>query len=402
MRAVSAPRCAIGLPSSATTCAAPVRSRRPGRRTEQEGEFQSGKVQIQANASTTRAPRGQVPARVPAGLRPRSGRRRRRRRHVDDPSLSGPRAGARRVHWWGLAVSGRPVAVSSTSPTPAGGAHADDVGHGTSERTRPVHALRGSRSTSRRRRLHDDVPTLRELHHELRRSAAYDTTARSRSSIPRTSTWTYTFGNTLPAGFPRDLTPTVGAQVEARVRGHGPGRESDPRFRAERQRRHDDQGGDTTTAQCNACHDPLAEHGGGRREVKLCVLCHTNQHRAESGNTLDFAHMVHRMHRGKGPARVGGRRFGGHEVRVRRRGRLLSARRSSVAAGPFESAPCARRPIEAEHMQRHGHRGHRLPAGHPQAARRPRGRRYGGSPPDAAGVARLHRLPRRINPTRRR
>jgi len=29
-----------------------------------------------------------------------------------------------------------------------------------------------------------------------------------------------------------------------------------------------------TTAACNACHDPLAIHGGGRREYKYCQICH--------------------------------------------------------------------------------------------------------------------------------
>ena len=28
---------------------------------------------------------------------------------------------------------------------------------------------------------------------------------------------------------------------------------------------------------CNNCHDPLALHGGSRRDVKLCVLCHSTQ-----------------------------------------------------------------------------------------------------------------------------
>ena len=31
------------------------------------------------------------------------------------------------------------------------------------------------------------------------------------------------------------------------------------------------------TAACNTCHDPLSAHGGARRAVELCVLCHTPQ-----------------------------------------------------------------------------------------------------------------------------
>jgi OmcA/MtrC family decaheme c-type cytochrome len=53
------------------------------------------------------------------------------------------------------------------------------------------------------------------------------------------------------------------------------------------------------TASCNNCHAPLALHGGGRQEVGLCVLCHTPQNvDPESGNSLDFKEMVHRIHSG--------------------------------------------------------------------------------------------------------
>ena len=28
---------------------------------------------------------------------------------------------------------------------------------------------------------------------------------------------------------------------------------------------------------CNSCHDPLALHGGSRRDVKVCITCHTTK-----------------------------------------------------------------------------------------------------------------------------
>ena len=31
------------------------------------------------------------------------------------------------------------------------------------------------------------------------------------------------------------------------------------------------------TASCNACHDQLSAHGGSRRGLNMCVLCHTPQ-----------------------------------------------------------------------------------------------------------------------------
>lgn len=55
-----------------------------------------------------------------------------------------------------------------------------------------------------------------------------------------------------------------------------------------------------TTAACNGCHTRLEAHGGARREVGLCILCHTDTQDVdpETGNSIDFKTMVHRLHRG--------------------------------------------------------------------------------------------------------
>lgn len=53
------------------------------------------------------------------------------------------------------------------------------------------------------------------------------------------------------------------------------------------------------TSSCNKCHDELAFHGGSRKGVELCVLCHTPQTTdPDTGNTVNLPVMVHKIHAG--------------------------------------------------------------------------------------------------------
>ena len=53
------------------------------------------------------------------------------------------------------------------------------------------------------------------------------------------------------------------------------------------------------TASCNACHDQLSAHGGSRRGMPLCVLCHTPQTSdPNTGLTMDAKVFFHKLHMG--------------------------------------------------------------------------------------------------------
>jgi len=56
------------------------------------------------------------------------------------------------------------------------------------------------------------------------------------------------------------------------------------------------------TKACNQCHNPLAQHEDGtvRRDVKLCILCHSTQAvDVSTGNSLAMPDMIHKIHRGE-------------------------------------------------------------------------------------------------------
>ena len=62
---------------------------------------------------------------------------------------------------------------------------------------------------------------------------------------------------------------------------------------------------------CNRCHDQLSAHGGSRRGIAICVMCHTPQNiDPNTGNLLDLKVMAHKIHMGSSlPSVVAGKPY---------------------------------------------------------------------------------------------
>jgi len=112
----------------------------------------------------------------------------------------------------------------------------------------------------------------------------------------------YTFGTVLPSDYNRSETHAIGLYATRDL----------TEFELDRQYANDviefvPDGSHppadraiTVTTNCNNCHDPLTAHGEVRRDVRLCVLCHTAQTiDPDTGNTVDFKVMIHKIHRGE-------------------------------------------------------------------------------------------------------
>ncbi len=123
-------------------------------------------------------------------------------------------------------------------------------------------------------------------------------------------TYTYRFANALPSGYDKTKTHTLAVYSSRTFDGTQYASNPIFSFRPDATavtETHDI----VTTAACNTCHDTLAVHGGSRREIGLCVTCHVNgMNDPESGNSIDFAQMIHKIHRGKNlPSVVGGKPY---------------------------------------------------------------------------------------------
>ncbi|MBI4464623.1 MAG: OmcA/MtrC family decaheme c-type cytochrome [Acidobacteria bacterium] len=133
-------------------------------------------------------------------------------------------------------------------------------------------------------------------------------------------TYTYKFGFQLPTGYEADSTTTVGVYATRDLRAIA---EQLGLFKLVKTGRYISNatfnlvpsGKAVTvvrdvvrTEACNQCHNPLGLHGGARQITQLCILCHQPQNSdPETGNTVDFKVMIHKIHMGANLPSVTGR-----------------------------------------------------------------------------------------------
>ncbi len=127
-------------------------------------------------------------------------------------------------------------------------------------------------------------------------------------------TYLYTFGTVLPANYDTTATHTVGIYATRDLQEYG-----QSLYVSNVTKNFVPNGSPVTkirevvkTAACNACHDPLAAHGEtGRRDVEICILCHSPQTvDPDTGNTVDMKVMTHKIHMGSSlPSVIAGKPY---------------------------------------------------------------------------------------------
>ncbi len=119
---------------------------------------------------------------------------------------------------------------------------------------------------------------------------------------PTPTGYMYTFKNKLPAGFDVTATHTIGVYATRDLSDFDLGTYWDDDVfslvpnGSPVTHIHDE----VRTQTCNKCHDPLSAHGGPRRSVPLCVMCHQPQLvDPDTGNVLDMKVFIHKIHMGE-------------------------------------------------------------------------------------------------------
>lgn len=110
----------------------------------------------------------------------------------------------------------------------------------------------------------------------------------------------YVFNTVLPANFDQTKTHTLGIYATRNLTtqiGKNYFFNVEYDFRPDGAKVTDKWDKISLATSCNNCHDPLALHGGSRRDPKLCALCHQPQTvDPDTGNTVDLKVMIHKIH----------------------------------------------------------------------------------------------------------
>jgi len=113
--------------------------------------------------------------------------------------------------------------------------------------------------------------------------------------------YTYTFHTAAPTGFDATATHTIGIYGSRNLTAYSLGTNY-----ASTTYNFVPNGSKVTnvrqiiqTASCNTCHDQLSAHGGSRRGLDMCILCHTSQNTdPNTGDTLEARVFFHKIHMG--------------------------------------------------------------------------------------------------------
>lgn len=154
-------------------------------------------------------------------------------------------------------------------------------------------------------------PEIREyIPYTVRTQTSPNGASAVQASADSGGTWTslelgryqYKFRTTLPSDYPASMTHSLGIYASRSINEF----DIDKTYYDNVVKDFVPAGGQVMTMwdkindqSCNNCHEQLAFHGGSRREVKLCVLCHTEGGvDPDSGNSIDMEIMIHKIHMG--------------------------------------------------------------------------------------------------------
>lgn len=113
----------------------------------------------------------------------------------------------------------------------------------------------------------------------------------------------YTFGTAMPSSLDAAATLTIGGQAKRTLLDIiGKDYFADnvvQNFRPDGGTPSATWGAMALANSCNRCHDPLALHARGRRDIAYCVMCHTNENIETDGQSFSARVFFHKIHMGE-------------------------------------------------------------------------------------------------------